>query len=88
MRALRSEHGNLKSLHHTFFQQLKHCQYEITPGPEKKIKWSVPDGTRDLESGESVHDDLVICAALLSVLDEKSWSISGAAAIVECAAIH
>lgn len=72
----------LARLHAQFFQQLAHCQYEIQPGPEKKIRWSVPDGTRDSASGERIHDDLVIGAALLSVLDQQTWSVTGPAAIV------
>jgi hypothetical protein len=32
----------------------------------------VPDGTRD-ENGELVQDDLVISAALASVLDDQIW---------------
>ncbi len=68
-----------------FFTQLSHCQYEIQPGPEKRIQWGVPNGTRDLRSGEPVHDDLVISAALLSVLDRQPWSLPGPAAVVQAA---
>ena len=69
----------------TYFSQLQHCQYEIMSGLEKRIRWGVPDGTRDLESGELVHDDLVISAALLSVLDSQPWSLPGPTAIVHAA---
>jgi hypothetical protein len=35
-----------------FFRQLSFIQYEILPGPAKTIRWSVPEGCRDTESGE------------------------------------
>jgi hypothetical protein len=75
--------GHLKSLHDLFFLQLQSTQYEIMPGPDKKIKWSVPEGARDMASGELIHDDLVISAALLSILDDHNWSVTGPAAVVK-----
>lgn len=72
----------LNELQALFFNQLAHCQYEIQTGPDKRICWGVPDGTRDLASGELVHDDLVVSAALLGVLDRQAWSAPGTAAIV------
>ncbi len=76
-------HGRLAQLNALFFLQLQNTQYEIVPGPDKKIKWSVPEGARDLASGELIHDDLIISAALLSVLDQQNWSVSGPAAVVK-----
>lgn len=46
---------------------------EINPGPNRTMKWSVPDGTRDPATGEIIHDDLVISAALCALLDEMVW---------------
>jgi hypothetical protein len=43
----------------------------------------VPDGTRDLKNGELIHDDLVISAALLSLLDDKRWDVTGQAVVVQ-----
>lgn len=74
--------AELNGLHALFFNQLAHCHYEIQPGPEKRIRWGVPDGTRNQETGQLVHDDLVISAALLGVLDRQAWSLPGAAAII------
>ena len=65
-----------------YFQQLQFCRYEIIPGPDKKLKWSVPDGTRDPATSELVHDDWIISAALLSVLDDQSWSFASPAALI------
>ena len=52
-----------------------HSQARITQGifsPARSIHWGVPDGTRD-ENGDLVHDDLLISAALASVLDGQVW---------------
>jgi hypothetical protein len=69
--------------HHTsFFRQLEFCQYEIIPGPDKKIKWSVPDGTTDPATGDFLHDDLITCAALLTVLDDKPWTTAAPTVII------
>jgi hypothetical protein len=66
----------------TFYQELSYCQMEIIPGPERKMKWGVPDGTRDTSNGELVHDDFILSAALCAVLDEQEWSISTAPLII------
>ena len=63
-------------------QQLEHCQFEIVPGPAKNMRWGVPDGTRDPRTGQLVHDDLVLSAALSAVLDEQDWTASGPAVVV------
>ncbi len=70
------------SLRELFFRQLEYCQYEILPGPEKRMRWGVPDGTRDPRSGELVHDDLVISAALCTLLENQPWSAGSPALIV------
>jgi hypothetical protein len=68
--------------HETFVQQLSFCRYEVVPGPGKIMRWGVPDGTRDPATGELVHDDLLISAALCTVLDDKDWSVSGPAVMI------
>ena len=77
--------STLSRLHAQFFEQLAHCQYEIQPGPEKKIQWSVPNGTRHPASGEWLHDDLLICAALFSVLDQQAWAVSAPSVVINAA---
>ena len=37
------------------------------------MKWGVPDGTRHAATRELVHDDLILSAALVTVLDEQEW---------------
>jgi hypothetical protein len=66
-----------------FFHQLEFCQFEIVPGPEKKMRWGVVDGTRDPATGELVHDDLVLSAALVGVLEEQAWGSSSPAVVIQ-----
>lgn len=56
-----------------FQQQARFCQMEILPGPGKIIRWSVPDGTRDPATGELIHDDLLISAALCCAIDGEGF---------------
>jgi hypothetical protein len=48
-----------------FWRQLEAIEYEVRPGPGKLLKWSVPDPL--------LHDDLVMSAALVAVLDGQDW---------------
>jgi len=48
---------------------------EIIPGPERRMRWGVPAGTRDPASGELVHDDLVLSAALVAALEGQPWGL-------------
>lgn len=57
-------------------KQLDSCTYEIVEGPGKLMHWGVPDGTRDPSTGEYLHDDLIISAALVSILDGQVWGDS------------
>ncbi len=54
-------------------RQLEYCQYVIMDGPGKIMRWSVPDGTRDVATGDLVHDDYVLSAALIALLDDETW---------------
>ena len=69
-------------LQNLFWLQLEHCQYQILPGPERRMRWGVPDGTRDPASGELVHDDLLISAALSALLDWQPWTTGGETLVV------
>jgi hypothetical protein len=55
--------------------QLEHCQFSILDGPNKVMRWGVPDGTRDVITGELVHDDCIMSAALISLLDRETWGM-------------
>jgi hypothetical protein len=65
-----------------FWKQVENCQSEIVPGPDRKMKWGVPDSLRDPATGQLLHDDLLLSAALCAVLDGQSWPVLGAPAIV------
>ena len=66
--------GPLFHLQNTFFRECEFCQYEVQPGPDKRIRWSVPDNTSDPINGEIIHDDLLVSAALLSSLVENNFA--------------
>ncbi len=65
-----------------FYAQLNACIMAVVPGPDHKIKWGVPDGSRDPATGDYQHDDLVLSAALVGVLDEQEWPFGGPALVV------
>jgi hypothetical protein len=65
-----------------FVEQLEACQMEIIPGPERKMKWGVPDGARSPTTGLPVHDDWVVSAALAAALDGQDWASRGPALVV------
>jgi hypothetical protein len=58
----------------TFNTELEFCQYEVMPGPGRLLRWGVPDGTRDPATAELVHDDALLSAALVAVLDAQPWA--------------
>ena len=58
-----------------FWQQVDECQYEVSEGEEKRMKWGVVDAT--------VHDDRIVGAALVAELDKVKWAIPGKSAVIE-----
>jgi hypothetical protein len=68
-----------------FASQAVYCQMEVLPGPQKVLRWGVPDGTRDELTNTPVHDDIVMSAALCAVLDEQEWAVTAAPVIVPAA---
>ena len=68
-----------------FWEQVEFCQFEILPGPQKRVKWGVPDGTRNPATGELVHDDQLISAALVSVLDAQDWAFTSPTFVINAA---
>ncbi|MCC7361222.1 MAG: hypothetical protein IT317_17180 [Anaerolineales bacterium] len=61
------------ALQTTFWRQAEACAYTVRPGPGRVLAWGVPDNTRDAATGELIHDDLLLSAALGAVLDEQPW---------------
>jgi hypothetical protein len=47
------------------------------------MRWSVPEGTRDPATSEMVHDDLILAAALVGVLEEQAWGGGGSAMVIQ-----
>lgn len=73
-----AEQDRLQAL---FYRQLAGLQAEVSPGPERLLRWSVPEGARDPEVG-LLHDDLVLSAAMVAVLDEQSWHLSSQSVLI------
>jgi len=46
------------------------------------MRWSVPDGSRDPLSGELLHDDWVLSAALCAQLEEMDWQPTAAPLLI------
>ena len=78
-----SEAARLQAL---FQRQLAAVSYSVSSGPEHFIAWGVPEAARDPQGGGLLHDDLVLSAAMVAVLDEQPWSVSGSAPLVIAAA--
>lgn len=78
------ESGRYKEYHpfdDEMSRQLDACQYSILDGPGKVMRWGVPQGSREPGSGELVHDDYLISAALVSLLDHETWGVAESAII-------
>ncbi len=58
-------------LQREFWRQIDNTQYTILDGPGRLMRWGVPDGSRDPATGDLLHDDLVISAALITQLDDQ-----------------
>ncbi len=75
-----SDH-DLAELQSLFWEQCRRCSYDIVPGPGKIIKWAVPDGVRSYQTGELLHDDLLLSAALCASLFDEPWGNANSAVI-------
>ncbi len=53
-------------------RQYAACESEILIGPQKTMRWGVPDGRRDAD-GKLIHDDIPVTDSLTAVLDRKEW---------------
>ena len=58
-----------------FFKQLAACQFEVKADHAHSMAWQVPEGSRDPESGDLLHDDWVLSAALCALLDQQDWHL-------------
>jgi len=74
-----SEAARLQAL---FQRQLAAVSYSVSSGPEHFIAWGVPEAARDPQGGGLLHDDLVLSAAMVAMLDEQPWSVRRSAPLV------
>jgi len=61
-----------------FWRECEYCAYSVPDGEgaiDRRLKWGVPDGQRDALTGELVHDDRLVAAALVGVLDDQVWNV-------------
>jgi hypothetical protein len=77
------EYAPQDDLQAEFWTQCEYCEYMVMDGPGKLMRWGVPDGTRSTETGELLHDDLLISAGLCSLLDKQKWGVYGSAVIIQ-----
>lgn len=76
------ENQNLQAM---FQRQLAGVTYTVRPGPEHLIQWGVPEGARDPQTRDLLHDDLVLSASLVAILDEQEWRLPGTAKLIQAA---
>jgi hypothetical protein len=58
-----------------FWQQVEAADYEVIDGPQRRMRWGVPDST--------VHDDLLISAALCAALERETPPAATESYIIE-----
>jgi hypothetical protein len=63
-------------------EQYSNCSSEVLIGPQKTLRWSVPEGTRN-SNGELIHDDIIVADALISEVDNLEWIVSTETRIVQ-----
>jgi len=66
-----------------FWYEVGACQYEIRPGPARMMKWGVTETPAYDGIIARGHDDLLISAALCSVIDDQDWPGTGPSTWVE-----
>lgn len=65
-----------------YLEQLAACQFQVGVSPEQRMRWGVPEGARDPQSSQPVHDDWVLSAALCACLEEMDWSPASPSLII------
>jgi hypothetical protein len=65
-----------------FWHEVTRCQYEVRPGPGKLLKWGVTDSPAYDGVIAHGHDDALISAALVALLDAQDWPLTGESAVV------
>ena len=65
-----------------FWHEVRACQYKVREGPGKLMSWGVWESPGFDGSIAYGHDDLLISAAMCSVLDQQDWPGTGPSAVV------
>jgi hypothetical protein len=65
-----------------FWYEAGACQYEVRPGPGRFMKWGVTETPAYDGVIARGHDDLLISAALTSIIDQQDWPGTGRSAWV------
>jgi hypothetical protein len=76
-----SEGGTADPDTRQFWYEVEHCQYEVLPGPGNRIRWGVWESPGYDGLVARGHDDLLVSAALCTVLDNQAWPGTGQAAV-------
>ena len=63
-------------------RQYAACEAEILIGPQKTMRWGVPEGRRD-QDGQIIHDDIPVTDSLTAVLDRLQWSVHSPTFIIQ-----
>jgi hypothetical protein len=61
--------------------QYRACEAEVLPGPNRTLRWGVPQGRRGPEGG-LLHDDFVMADALAAWLDQLEWQAAAPVVII------
>ena len=66
-----------------FWHEVEACQYEVRAGPGRPIKWGVWETVAYDGLIAHGHDDTLVSAALVAVLDDQDWPETGPSGTVE-----
>ena len=65
-----------------FWYEVAHCQYEVIPGAGQRMRWGVWEAPAYDGAIARGHDDLLVSAALCTLLDDQPWPGTGQAGVV------
>ncbi len=68
-------------------EQYTNCVSEVLIGPQKIMRWSVPEGTRNSD-GTLIHDDIIVADALITQVDKLDWILTSESQIVQGQDLH
>ena len=66
-----------------FWYELEHCQYECSAGPGQAMKWGVWEPVAYDGIISHGHDDMLISAALCTIIDAQGWTGTGTSDVVQ-----